>query len=94
MPASTATISTDNASKYLQQLCKHFGHKVPVEFTPEAGRIALPFGSCALRADPAALTLEATGEADSIERLEQVIGDHLARFGFRENLAVTWRRAD
>lgn len=37
MPSSTATISTTRASGYLQQLCMHFAHKVPVTFTPQAG---------------------------------------------------------
>lgn len=93
MPSSTATIETERASSYLQQLCKHFGHKVPVEFTPQAGQITLPFGTCTLSADTSSLTLTTTGEEDSIERLEQVIGDHLARFAFRENIAIAWQRA-
>ena len=93
MPSSTATISTNRASSYLQQLCKHFGHKVPVEFTPETGRIDLPFGTCELRAEETSLTLTANGGSGSLERLEQVISDHLARFAFRENIALTWQRA-
>ncbi len=83
MPSSSTTVSTDCASRYLQQLCKHFGHKVPVEFTAEAGQITLPFGTCTLHAEGALLTLVATGETDKIDRLEQVIGDHFARFAFR-----------
>ena len=27
----TGTFTTDHASKYLQQLCKHFAHKIEVE---------------------------------------------------------------
>lgn len=50
MTSSTATITTSCASSYLQQLCKHFGHKVPVEFTPQTGTITLPFGTCLLNA--------------------------------------------
>lgn len=92
MPKSTATISTSSASRYLQQLCKHFGHKVPVDFTAEKGRIALPFGVCELRTGDGSLTLCAISEADSLERMEQVIADHLARFAFRENLTLTWQR--
>ena len=34
MPASQATIPTTAASRYLQQLCKHWSHKFAVEFTP------------------------------------------------------------
>lgn len=93
MPSSTATISTNRANSYLQQLCKHFGHKVPVEFTPETGRINLPFGTCELQAVETTLTLTASGELGSLKRLEQVISDHLARFAFRENITLTWQRA-
>ncbi|WP_341224272.1 DUF2218 domain-containing protein [Loktanella salsilacus] len=93
MPSSTATISTTRASGYLQQLCKHFAHKVPVTFTPQAGQITLPFGTSTLQAQDDTLTLTVTGEADALARLEQVIGDHLARLAFRENLSLTWKHA-
>lgn len=93
MTQSIATIPTAHASKYLQQLCKHFGHKVPVAFTPEAGEITLPFGTCALSASEDALTLTNAGEARDLPKLETVIADHLARFAFRENPTVTWVRS-
>lgn len=35
MLVSEARIPTASASKYLQQLCKHWSHKFQVEFTPE-----------------------------------------------------------
>jgi len=50
-------VSTDHAGRYLQQLCKSFGHKVPVEFTPESGKVAFPLGICTLRAEGASLIL-------------------------------------
>lgn len=93
MPSSTATITTNRASSYLQQLCKHFGHKVPVEFTPEAGEITLPFGTCALTAEDETLTLAVTAEEDTLEKMQKVIGDHLARFAFRENPEIEWHSA-
>lgn len=34
----TGTFMTPNASKYLQQLCKHFAHKVAVVFDETEGR--------------------------------------------------------
>lgn len=91
MTTSTATVQTTNASRYLQQLCKHFGHKVPVEFTPEAGTVTLPFGTCTLAATADQLTL--TNEGQDLSRMEQFIGDHLLRFAFRENLTLAWQRA-
>ena len=92
MTVSTANVTTENASKYLQQLCKHFGHKVPVEFTPEEGKVSLPFGSCQLRASTDALTLQAIGGEGEIEKLENFLGSHLERFAFREKPQITWQR--
>jgi len=83
IPSRIATVVTSRARSNLQQLCKHFGHKVPVDFTPEAGEITLPFGTCTLRATDDTLTLVVTGDADNLERLEEVITSHLERFAFR-----------
>lgn len=93
MISSEASIQTKHASKYLQQLCKHFGHKVPVEFTPEEGLIKLPFGSCDLRADETSLTITTASEADRMDQIQHVIGDHLKRFAFREEIELNWQRA-
>ena len=37
MPASETAIATASASRYLQQLCKHWSHKFAVQFTPQHG---------------------------------------------------------
>ncbi len=95
MPASETRITTPNASKYLQQLCKHWSHKYPVEFTPEKGMIPFADGRvCRLEATAETLTLraEVPGE-DLLERMQEVIINHLKRFAFRENLdGVTWTK--
>ena len=36
MSSVVANVPTTHASKYLQQLCKHWQHNLAVEFTPEA----------------------------------------------------------
>src|SRR6185437_8958296 len=36
---STVRVPTTHASRYLQQLCKHWAHKLDVSFTPEAGHV-------------------------------------------------------
>lgn len=96
MPQSHATIPTASASRYLQQLCKHWSHKFSVEFTPEQGMI--PFDGmrvCRLEASPERLSLliEAVDDA-TLERTQGVVIDHLKRFAFREELGdVTWERA-
>ena len=92
---STATIATENARRYMIQLCKHFGHRVTATFNDKEGRIAFETGEVHLRAAPRTLMLLAdAAQPDLLERLETVIDSHLKRFAFREpDLAVEWRRA-
>lgn len=94
MNASTF-FKTENAERYLGTLCKHFGHKVPVAFEPGSGRIELPFGQCALRADGAGLTLTAEAtDTPGLDKTIQVITSHLERFAFRENPDLNWSRTE
>jgi hypothetical protein len=95
MPTSEAHIATASASKYLQQLCKHWSHKFQVEFTPDKGRV--PFAdnrSCDFTATPDALILRVQAPDDAaLQRTQQVVIEHLMRFAFRENLGeVRWTR--
>lgn len=91
---AVATIATLNGSKYLQQLCKHWGHKFGVEFDAAAGKIAFPTSAVVFAAMPKALTMTLLGpDADTLERMKRVVADHLQRFAFRETLAVEWLRA-
>lgn len=96
MPASHTAIPTASASRYLQQLCKHWSHKFAVEFTPQQGTI--PFDAsrvCTLDAAPNVLKLRIEAADDAtLERTQGVVIDHLKRFAFREDLGeVTWERA-
>ena len=93
MAAATTRVPTEHASRYLQQLCKHWSHKYPVTFTPENGRIEMSAGVLVLDADPEGLGLLLTTEADVLERMEDVVADHLKRFAFKEELQFQWVEA-
>ena len=94
MQRSVASVATANGSRYLQQLAKHWGHKFPVTFTPEEASIELPLGRCDLRADAERLDVTLTGvEGADMARFEQVVAEHLQRFGHRESLAFDWQQA-
>ena len=91
--ASTSTIRSERASSYLQQLCKHFGHRIEVEFDAGHGRISFDFGRCELVAENDALTMSASADdQESLQRVEDVVGSHLERFTFREKLEIAWVR--
>lgn len=86
-----AAVSTAAASRYLTQLCKHFAHKVPVEYDAHSGRADFPWGCCLLAAEPDLLRLTLSAEdPSSLDRVKAVVEDHLVRFGWRESLIVAW----
>lgn len=88
---ATTLVKTKKASGYLQQLCKHFGHKTKVEFTAESGWIKYPFGRADLSANADGLTMQATvQETADLEKLQRVLASHLERFAFREDLTINW----
>ena len=91
---STAAVPTASASRYLQQLCKHFAHKRPVQFDKLTGVIALSAGDCRLAAQDDALVLDLTApDAESLSRLQETVERHLVRFAFREEMRIDWRAA-
>lgn len=83
---TTARVPTARASRYLQQLCKHWSHKLEVEFDDAHGTIRFPSG--------VVVTLDADGEglaarieapdARTLDRMKGVLTEHLDRFAFRE----------
>jgi len=94
MAQSKADVHTASGSKYLQQLCKHWSHKMVTEFDPKQGRVDFPSGAqLFLEADDSVLHLRLEAPDDGIERMESVVADHLKRFAFREELAFDWAKA-
>lgn len=95
LQTETGVFATPNASKYMQQLCKHFAHKIEVEFDEETGKVALPTGPVALNAKDDALLVEITGADEAgLLRARAIIDDHLARFAFREDFkGMDWSAA-
>ncbi|KIC20021.1 DUF2218 domain-containing protein [Leisingera sp. ANG-Vp] len=84
---------TPNAEKYLQQLCKHFSHKVDVQFDTRQGTIALGTGPAALHAADGVLAAEISApDAAELNHARQIIDTHLARFAFREDFeGMAWQ---
>ncbi|RVU15669.1 DUF2218 domain-containing protein [Methylobacterium oryzihabitans] len=94
MIRTRAVVGTAHASRYLQQLCKHWSHTFETEFDPTHGRIALPLGEARLAAGPEALTIDlATDDAASLPDFQGVLVRHLERFAFRETLEIVWSPA-
>ncbi len=95
MPAFTARIPTEHASKYLQQLCKHWSHKLTVEFDPRDGKVTFDdTRACKFHATPEHLDLHVeTASDEELERTQGTVINHLKRFAFREDFGdPAWSR--
>ena len=90
--ASHATVATAAASKYLQQLCKHWSHRFAVEFDAGHGTVPMPSGTLTLTASAAGLRLDLDAPDAALPRMEGVVAEHLQRFAFREPLVFDWVR--
>ena len=95
MFTASALVPTAAASKYLQQLCKHWSHNLAVEFTPEHGAVTFPRdargashpGDGMATMDVVEGGLQVRVDATSTEQLDGLKGAvarHLDRFAFRE----------
>lgn len=98
---STATIATDRAARYGKQLVTHMAHKITGSWDGHADTGYLLFdregpvqGRVDVVASASALSIELRTLQERADRLESIIGIHLARFGARDSLAISWQRAD
>lgn len=92
---STGHLSTPHAHRYMAQLCKHFGHKIPATVEGDTGTITFEIGTARLAATETGLQCTVSGaDLAAVERLQGIIDSHLARFAFRESFtAMDWRPA-
>ncbi len=92
MASLTGTFETSNASKYLQQLCKHFAHKVEVHYDNERGFAALGFGPTDFEADSARIRIKVKlNDGSDALSAKQMIDAHLERFAFRDDFeGMVW----
>lgn len=99
---ATARTPTDHASRYLQQLCKHWQHNLAVTFDEQQGCVTFPRDArgadwpgdalVTFTAESDALVTRIEASADGqLEALKGAVARHLDRFAFREApLAFDW----
>lgn len=91
---SRAVVETARPTPYLKQLAKHFGHKIDVTYDDEHGVLPFAFGRAELHAGEGELVIDAVATSpEELERVEDVTGSHLERFGRRDELTVRWAPA-
>lgn len=95
MTSAIAKVPTAHASKYLQQLCKHWQHNLAVEFTADHGTVTFPKDArgadwpgdalVTFDAGPDALSVRIDASVgEQLAGLEGAVARHLDRFAFRE----------
>jgi hypothetical protein len=90
---ATAVVSTEAPARYAKQLASHLGRRAEVRAEADGTRIVLGDSSCLLQSRPGSLELSATADSDdALERVMDVVGRHLERFGQRNELHVEWTR--
>jgi hypothetical protein len=92
---SCAMVPTAKASRYLQQLCKHWSHNLAVDYSPEAGTVVFPRDARGAEwPGDALVTMTVAGEGlecridasakAQLDGLKGALARHLDRFAFRE----------
>jgi uncharacterized protein len=101
--SATAQVPTTFASRYLQQLCKHWAHNLAVEFSEDHGTVTFPKDvRGADHPGDAIVTFDAVADAlivridasidAQLEGMKGAVARHLDRFAFREApLAFDWQ---
>ena len=101
MTISLARVATDRPARYGHQLVGHMGRKITASWDEETatGRLTMDRGGertgvCDISCEDGALILRVEADEAHVERVEHVVGIHLARFGYKDALAVSWVRED
>ena len=93
---SEAVVATDRPARYGKQLVAHLGRRNGGEWSDDdqRGFVVLAAGRAEIGSAPDGLHLSVEGAPEELERMEDVVGRHLVRFGTRDELHVRWTRSD
>ena len=90
---SIAHIQTQQASRITKRLANHWKHKFNIDETEQNFLIHFPNAEVILapEQDHLTVTIQSTDEFTDLNKLENVVLDHLIRMG-QENLTADWQR--
>jgi len=92
---ASAVVKTATPQRFAKQLASHLGRRSEVLEEPGGTRLKLAGGECLLRPEGESLELLASApSAADLDRVTQVVGSHLERFGQRNELRVEWQRQE
>ena len=90
---ATSRVATERGERYRKQLASHFGNKIEVVQEPSGTVLTWGFGgTTTLTVEVDALVIRAEADdVETLERVKDVTGRHLERFGEKDGLVVTLR---
>ncbi|XSG77123.1 DUF2218 domain-containing protein [Herpetosiphon llansteffanensis] len=92
---SKAIIPTALGSSYIKKLCKHYAHKIKVEYDDQQGMAYFAMGTCAMHAEAEQLSFVIDAEApEAITTIQHIMDEHFEQFAFREKLKIEWQTAE
>jgi hypothetical protein len=91
MVKTQASIETNEASRFLRMLCKHFAHKVSADWDDNTGWVEFAMGRCDMTAAANSLNVvcSAENEAD-LDMVADTMKSHFDRFAQRQGLTLNW----
>jgi hypothetical protein len=88
---SRADVPTDAPERYAKQLVSHLGRKVEFAIDGPTSPAPIAGGTGVIEVGDGVITLLAKApDAETLDRVQDVLGRHLERFGQRNELTVVW----
>jgi 3-hydroxyisobutyrate dehydrogenase-like beta-hydroxyacid dehydrogenase len=88
---AVAEVATDAPERYAKQLVSHLGRRLTWATDGPTSRAVIGTGTGTVVVGTGVLTLRAEApDAETLARIQHVLGSHLERFGQRNELTVTW----
>ena len=88
---ASAIVATEKGSRYMKALCNHFDRKADASYNDTTGHVKFAFGEADFQVTDSAIQIEVRAESGAmLERTKHVVGDHLVRFGQKDELTVEW----
>jgi hypothetical protein len=86
-----ADVATDAPARYAKQLVSHLGRRVEWTTDGPVSTATIAGGTGIVEVADGVLILRAEApDTEALERVQDVLGRHLERFGQRNELVVTW----
>lgn len=91
---SSSLLKTNEASRIITRLCKHWSHRFEVAYDEKQGQIHFDQAQCLLKVAGDGLYIELKAEnTELLERFKQVFYDHAIRMAKEPLEQAEWRDA-